>query len=398
MMYEHESKESCQCGVCSVRSFERNNYFHGKMLSARDLRQEQEYFNEKRRLINRMIHGWGIVCGLEVALEGPCLVVKPGLALDCCGNELLVCEREALHPKTFAKALGVETDGHYEPIAWALCLEYEECKSEPLKLPSSCNQTERGQEYNRIRDHYRLSIRRLEDACPVDHSDDCCPYDDVEHAASINKVLVERSHVCHKCKECECVLLATGTLKIKPGQGPEIHLDEEYWKYRRVVYTNSALAGLIRCFHPRLAHIKKISWTDSHYDVDRFLHLLREHLEVTFDQEMSPHTVKNLRSLRLSVFISIGDGTCPVQYLIPVERIEYDSYTALYYFDSNCIEHELRTSCRKLKKAAEVELVLHGSMILNKEGRALDAELIGNFPTGNGVAGGEFITYFTVGP
>jgi hypothetical protein len=397
-MYEHESSESCQCGVCSVRSFERNNYFHGKMLSARDLRQEQEYFNEKRRLINRMIHGWGIVCGLEIGLEGPCLVVKPGLALDCCGHELLVCGREALHPKAFAEALGVEPGGHNEPIAWALCLEYHECKSEPVKLPSSCNQTERGQEYNRIRDDYRLSIRRLKDACPVDNSDDCCPYDDVEHAASIHKVLVERSHLCHKCKECECVLLATGTLGIKPGQGFQIHLDEDFWKYRRLVYTNSALAGLIRCFHPRLAHIKEISWKESHYEVDTFLHLLHEHLEVTFDQEMSPHTVKNVRSLRLSVFISIGDGSCPVRYLIPVERIEYDRYTAVYYFDSNCIEHELRTSCRKLKKAAEVELVLHGSMILNTEGRALDAELIGNFPTGNGVEGGEFITYFTVGP
>jgi hypothetical protein len=42
--------------------------------------------------------------------------------------------------------------------------------------------------------------------------------------------------------------------------------------------------------------------------------------------------------------------------------------------------------------------VLHGSMIHDKHDRALDAELIGDFPTGNGVQGGEFITYFTVGP
>jgi hypothetical protein len=121
-------------------------------------------------------------------------------------------------------------------------------------------------------------------------------------------------------------------------------------------------------------------------------------LKITFDQPLRESTVRNLRSFRVSAFISIGDGSCPVQYLLPVERIEYDGNMAVYYFDSYCVDHELRTSCRKLTKAAEVELVLHGSMILNKEGRALDAELIGDFPTGNGVEGGEFITYFTVGP
>jgi hypothetical protein len=377
------------------------------MLSARDLRKEQEYFNEKRRLINRMVLGWGIVCGLEVCLEGPCLVVKPGLALDCCGREVLVCGREALHPNKIAEALGVEGGGHYETIRWALCLEYNECRSEPVKLPSSCNQTERGQEYNRIRDDYRLSIRHLKDACPVDHSDDCCPYDGIEHAGSIHKVLVEKSYHCSTCKECECVLLATGTLGIKPAtlvqnQTFQIHLDEDFWKYRRLVYTNSALAGLIRCFHPKLAHIREINWKwkpGAHYEVDEFFDLLsHKYLTVTFDQPMNQHTVTDPRSFRLSVFISIGDGSCPVQYLIPVERIEYDGNIAVYYFDSECVEHELRMSCKKLKKAAEVELVLHGSMVLDKKGRALDAELIGDFPTGNGVEGGEFITYFTVGP
>ena len=43
-------------------------------------------------------------------------------------------------------------------------------------------------------------------------------------------------------------------------------------------------------------------------------------------------------------------------------------------------------------------MILHGSMIHNRQGRALDAELIDGFPTGNGVEGGEFIAYFSVGP
>jgi hypothetical protein len=107
----------------------------------------------------------------------------------------------------------------------------------------------------------------------------------------------------------------------------------------------------------------------------------------------------NPRSCRLSVFYA-SEGSCSLQLFIPVQRIEYDASTttATYYFDSDCLEQELRKVCKKLKKAADVELILHGSMIHNEHGRALDAELIDEFPTGNGVEGGEFIAYFTVTP
>jgi hypothetical protein len=404
MMYEHESRQSCECGFCKVSHFERNNYFHGKMLSARDLAAEQRYFNEKRWLINRMIVGWGIVCGLEVCLENGCLVVRPGLALDCCGHELLICERQALHVNKIAEQLGEHDSSSYEAIPWALCLEYQECKMESVKPPSSCNsscdQQESGPEYNRIRDHYRLSIRRRDDACPKDYTDFCCPYDGLGHGTSIHKALVERSRKCPECKECECVLLATGILEPNPGQAFQIRLEEDYWKYRRIVYTNRALADLIRCFQVELAHITEINWTPGYnYRVDDFLYLLtREHLKVTFDQPLNQRTVTDPQSFRLSVFIATDEGNCPTQLLIPVERVEYDGNVAVYYFDHGCIEHELRKTCKKLAKAAQVELVLHGSMVLDEHDRALDAELIGDFPTGNGVQGGEFITYFTVGP
>ena len=394
-MYEHESS---QCEVCKVPHFERNNYFHGKMLSARDLAAEQEYLNEKRWLINRMILGWGVVCGLDVCLENGCLVVRPGLALDCCGRELLVCEPAMVDAGKIAEELGVDPSGKYEPIPWVLCLEYRECRTEPVKLPPSRDQKEPGREYNRIRDDYRLSIRRWKDACPEDHSEECCPYESLGRETPIHKALVARSQKCPKCKDCECVLLATGTLTT--GYPPQINLYADGWKYRRIVYTNSALASLLRCFHGGLAHIKEINWEPGcHYQIDDFFDRLgKEHLKVTFDQPMNQRTVTNVRSCRLSIFISPDGESCPVPVLIPVERIEYDDCTAIYCFDDDCIERELRTSCKKLKKPADVELVLHGSMIHDKSGRALDAELIADFPTGNGVEGGEFIAYFSVGP
>lgn len=399
-MQPHESSHPRECDVCKVPSFLRNNYFHGKLLSPRDLKAEQEYFNEKRWLINRMILGWGIVCGLEVAVENGCVFIKPGLALDCCGHELLICERQSLHSKKFTEALEGESRGSYgsyEPVRWALCLEYQECKSETVKISNSCDD-EQG-EYNRIRDHYRLVIKRFDDACPADQTDDCCPYPGLDQRKSIHEALLEKAGECSKCKECECVLLATGTVEFGP-QEPQIKLDQDYWKYRRLVYTNPRLAGLIRCFNKDLAHITNINWRPSgRYEVDEFLDLLtRDHLEISFDQPLRHHTVTDPRTFRVSIYLPIDEGSCPVHVLIPVERIEYYGNTAVYYFDHECIEYQLRRACRRLKKPAEVELVLHGSMVLDTKGRALDAELIEKLPTGNGVEGGEFITYFTVGP
>lgn len=49
-----------------VPEFERLNYFFGQMLGAADFRSEQNYFREKLKLHNRCLHGYGVVCGLEV--------------------------------------------------------------------------------------------------------------------------------------------------------------------------------------------------------------------------------------------------------------------------------------------------------------------------------------------
>lgn len=392
---------SCQCGVCKVEHFERNNYFHGKTLTARDLKAEQEYFNEKRWLLNRMVVGWGVVCGLDVCLENGCLSVRPGLALDCCGHELLVCEEEKLGARAFAEQLGVDPCGKTDPVRWALCLEYRECRVERVRVPSSCEPRE-GHEYNRIRDGYKLTVRRFEDACPEDQDEHVCAHEGLGRITSIQRALWERARKCHKCEDCECVLLAIGTLKTEPEQPPQLQLDPEGWKWRRLVYTNPALGDLLRCLHPDLAHIQEMNWKPGyHYDVDTFLDLLsKQHLKVKFDKPMLERTVKNPRSCRLSVYVTPEGDNCPGPVLIPVDHVEYfeADHTAVYHFDDDCIQHELRTTCKRQRKSAEVELILHGSMIHDKNGRALDAELIEDFPTGNGVEAGEFIAYFTVGP
>jgi hypothetical protein len=56
-------------GSCAtVPQFDRLRYFYGQMLHARDLQMEQAYSREKLKLHNRCLHGWGVVCGLDVSL------------------------------------------------------------------------------------------------------------------------------------------------------------------------------------------------------------------------------------------------------------------------------------------------------------------------------------------
>jgi hypothetical protein len=42
------------------------NYFHGQLISERDLQNEQAYFREKLRHMHRCLHGYGVLCGMTV--------------------------------------------------------------------------------------------------------------------------------------------------------------------------------------------------------------------------------------------------------------------------------------------------------------------------------------------
>lgn len=76
--------------VMPLPTFVRPNYFFGKQLSVEDLQREQAYHRDKGRLRNRLLFGPGVVGGLRVSVEQHELVVSPGLAFDCQGNELVV--------------------------------------------------------------------------------------------------------------------------------------------------------------------------------------------------------------------------------------------------------------------------------------------------------------------
>jgi len=87
------------CSSCQGQEFVRPRFFAGQLLTEDDLQTLTDYVAGKNRLHNRFLFGSGVVCGLKVK-PNPCdcaqVVVEPGYALDCCGNDIIVACSQTL--------------------------------------------------------------------------------------------------------------------------------------------------------------------------------------------------------------------------------------------------------------------------------------------------------------
>jgi hypothetical protein len=201
-----------ECSLCQDQGYVRPRFFAGQLLTEDDLQQLDDYVVSKNRLHMRHLFGAGVVCGLEVTCY-PCgggkVMVNPGYALDCCGNDIVVsCSKEldinqmvrellrkqksgfdcgdpcadvqkpAPKPGSQTNAAGASLSGSAEgtvpppPPAkhmhkYCLYIDYCEQASDPVSpyatddpcAPTSCETT-------RIREGFRFELR-----CPPDAPD-----------------------------------------------------------------------------------------------------------------------------------------------------------------------------------------------------------------------------------
>ena len=434
-----------RCHVCATPYFERNNYFYGKQFTVRDLIQEQSYFNDKRHLVNRMVLGWGVVCGLDVRWEQEkrVFVVDAGMAIDCCGREIIICEPQTVEFKDYDSHC--RTVQEYKDVEhkFVLCLEYDECKSEPVHLqPVGCDDKERT-EYNRVRDGYKLRIKRWDDACPKQ------PYD---HIACLNRFKHDigtqepESHTCEtetihhylcrklkkgcpECEGCDCVVLGTIYLKAvdagnyNPPAGYPPEQQEEGYKQcgydttqsievrldtctdRRFVYSNSLLYDLIYCHHGDLPHIVDFNWRqpvgpNRELEWEQFQELVRGGFRVYFDQEMNSESL-NEHTFFLTFFHEDRDSGNLFVKRIPAKHVVSEVYegchTALWEPDPIWVHDECDSQRSQLADGCDVEITLRGSRIWDSRGKGLDGAFLANkLPTGNGTQGTEFIDWFRI--
>lgn len=145
--------------------FERNRYYVGKLLTSADFQAEQTYGSHKRRFLNEMMFGSGIVCGLGVfSLDDLTIMVDSGVAVDGCGHEIAV-EAPAVRKLSAVDGFENLTTGRA-----MLCLKYKEEDVHPVYTVRG---QESGESYecNRVREGWQLFLQDSETliaACPPD--------------------------------------------------------------------------------------------------------------------------------------------------------------------------------------------------------------------------------------
>jgi hypothetical protein len=247
----------------ALRSPVRNRYFYGKLLDVYHFQLETDYMNAKRHLLNRLVSGFGVVCGLDVQCgkDGREIVVSPGVAIDKWGREIIV--PEATPPIPIPEYLlkpagdrpeepppygnqdqrqgGYGNHHHHEDegvIRVLLC--YHECESDPTPvMGGDCGAVDECAAGS-IRERYRITFK--EGPAPPIHLQ--CRIPDLFRGNRLDYEALVR-HVSEGCPNPAanpCIPLAN----IRVGsRGHDCDPDRIDITVRPIVYTNDLLLEVV---------------------------------------------------------------------------------------------------------------------------------------------------------
>src|SRR5260221_3049879 len=163
MACREQHPEAETCPQCEFDPFVRNYFFTGKLMGAADFVAESFFHGEKMRHHNIRLHGWGVVCGLDVRphdvpqCQNRYVAVQPGSALDCCGHEILVPEAETVDVAGDPAVQARTKDGRLHTLQIAAC--YRECPTEEVPvLYDECGCDDTRCAPNRILESYALDV------------------------------------------------------------------------------------------------------------------------------------------------------------------------------------------------------------------------------------------------
>ena len=241
-----------------LQTFKRNVFFYGKLLDVFHLELEQEYFNSKRWLHNRLITGPGVVCGLRVELtdDEKSIVVGPGFAIDRCGREIIVAGYSKpyllpdLPPYEPKQKKGYDAGDqkrqkpeperrYYCEIPFAhVVLCYHECESDPTPAMAGDCETVTLCASGSVRELYSIEIR--DGFAPKRESS--FPHDVIEDGKFNYRALAD--YVTNYCREypSDCCLPLANIELVEGNDGWDPEIDNTI---RPIVYTNRLLCELI---------------------------------------------------------------------------------------------------------------------------------------------------------
>jgi hypothetical protein len=434
----------------------RNNYFVGKRLSPNVFQSEQRYYIERRQLLNRAIHGWGVVYGLGVkgqsalaATGGLNLVIDAGMALDEAGREILNGETANIAFKDLwapdlppIPATGAPTPA---PTCWVLKVHYAERLVGPVSLRDACSCDR--QNFDRICETVRFSIAPCKD-------DDCkkCP---------------QPCDPCLKCDcgngydgpvsridrgPCACLCHALSRTNPKPPDtcwrdvAPNTRIDfaagvplaclsvgidcgnwavldvSAVCEARRLVKRNDLLFDLIRGCD--LTYIASVQWCGLHrktVEYSKFANFFPDPVAdgnrlvsltefvVNFSGPVQASTI-DIHCVAMRIFYR--DGGWVRAYYVPIVDFVADSSpwatSARIVVDGEWVTEKIKGTpedlFRRKDYPVQVEIEIRGDYILDRCGQPVDASVRGvlealdgsAMPGGSGTPGGTLISRFCV--
>src|SRR5262245_18797752 len=227
---------------CADGLLERPRYFPRQLITPAEMTLEQNYFRDKLRRHNRLLHGWGVVCGALVCLvpnadksdaEPWKVAVHPGYILGPLGDEIVIDRVRVVDLRTegLISVCGEPAGEVVDPwcsdvfvrrqeeggdITLYVAAKYKEVLTRPVRVqPASCGCSDTQCEFSRFCDGYEIGIL---DRCPDSHQNppavnlqelfpgkllDCpdCPSDPWVVLA---KVVVNSDGVIQEIDNCFC--------------------------------------------------------------------------------------------------------------------------------------------------------------------------------------------------
>jgi hypothetical protein len=252
------------CTTC-IGSLERVRYFPRQLLTADDMRVEQEYFRQRLRRHNLYLHGWGIACGatVEAAPSGDVhwqVRVCPGLVVSPQGDDIMIDDCVLFDLKTGQQqpdpcsvkwpcpSAGAMPGGDKRPVIY-LAVRYAECSTRPVRVPpAGCGCDEIDCEYSRVRESFELKVLwKLPDSHTKAKAADEVWCQTVK---KLGAVALQRQHLwptppCPACEKDPWVVLAT--IQLPKTDKDDVKAADISPIDRRVLLPTQALQVAVMC-------------------------------------------------------------------------------------------------------------------------------------------------------
>lgn len=385
----HRTTEKAASGRDKIQTT-RLKWFTGRFLTARDLTDEQEYHLDRHRLHNRLLHGWGTVCGLGVHPHerAECgyewVQVEAGIAIDCHGREIVLPHRVDVRWPVNPELTSAE-----DALA-VLAICYDECLAEPLPAIVSGCDPGTTKEFGRVVERWLLEVHpvggdpndpwtKLVDG---EQSDNC--HDDCEDPDPCRDGCLEPV-----CDLGNCVPIAL----LSRCRGGSIEVDAP----------RDGLRPSVRRSLPPpptyLTHIVRTSWE---HGSELSLDALEEsdgQLRIWFDRNLAGGEQDRVGVNPYTFLVEIEDSTGARERL-PFDpdnapRVE-NGCEAVFTIDPDMLRESRRRGGTRKLFGDTVFVTVLGDLIHDCHGLPVDADFFGAFPTGDGVKGGVLRSWFFV--